>query len=290
MKKLLLQINGENIQQKLDIAKQASALLSADIDCLYLKKEEEPLTPNLSAAMAVASPQVISSPGLTTSIPNPELNHIPATSHSDLRDIRNSVNAINNPSLQPAKLIVSEQEPREAFLKHGLYYDLILLDNTLDTTDRLGLSHDGANHIATITHKPILTLPANHCETKLAGHALIIWNADAQTASAINRSIALLQQASQVSLLVLTDANMPTRADDEIKNLALNYLTERGIKAQVLQGSMPEQEESLGAIIEGKYDYVVAGAYGHSKLHDLLTGNALRKALQTVNTPLFLAA
>ena len=138
------------------------------------------------------------------------------------------------------------------------------------------------------TGRPVLVVPPAPPK-KLGETILIGWNRSAQSARAFHAvKIMLLHRAKRVRILsVTTGAKDGPSAAEMADNLGWH-----GIDCQVRELSPDSQ--SVGAVLLAEAsaigaDMLVAGAYTHSRLRQLLLGGVTRNLLANSTIPLFLA-
>lgn len=170
----------------------------------------------------------------------------------------------------------------------GSLADLIVLTGGFGphrAVDLLPLVGDVAIHART----PVLAVPAVPVGFDACGRALIAWNGSFEAGNALRAALPLLRQASAVNVLTVTedDAVMRFPAID-----GCEYLSRQGLKAELHQVARNGLSIAAG-LLEGVSrlgaDYVVMGAYGHSRAREFLLGGVTREMLASCPVPLLLA-
>ncbi|HEY7772499.1 MAG TPA: universal stress protein [Marinagarivorans sp.] len=283
MKKILVQIKKEACDEQITLAASIGKTLKADVNYLYLHDRDFDSKPDMVAALAVAGPQPVMDASVVTDRRVEE--------ELLVKQLQEKVSRIINPSGKHGRLIVSHESPRDAFMHHGLYHDLLIVDKDLKTTDVIGLIYDGVSDVAAHCHRPVFALPKHAKPNIASGDVLIVWNSDPETASAIGHALPLLQLAHNVTLLFLHDGKQSDKTETDLQMEAISYLKSYDINAQALH--CPEDADAneafLSRVLDGQFDYVVAAAYGHSKLRELFSGNIVREVLRRTQVPVFLA-
>lgn len=135
---------------------------------------------------------------------------------------------------------------------------------------------------------PILAIPHDQTRFAATGTAAIAWNGSHECANAVRSAVPMLKMAGEVHIII---------ADKEPENypstMLARYLSRHGIKAElhnVARGSSLSIEE----VIEGELkrldaDWMVMGAYGHSRMRQTLLGGTTRHFLTQSKVPLLLA-
>lgn len=135
---------------------------------------------------------------------------------------------------------------------------------------------------------PVLAVPQAAKGMAVTGRALVAWDGSPEASAALRAAVPLLRLAQGVDILTVEEsdkAEFPATAGPE-------YLARHGISAQL--HSWPRAgravEEALQeAIAERGADWVVMGAFGHSRWRELMFGGVTRAMLRDARVPLLLA-
>ncbi|WP_049620977.1 universal stress protein [Frateuria defendens] len=141
-----------------------------------------------------------------------------------------------------------------------------------------------------IDSAPLLLVP----DTWEGGHGgvekiAIAWNGSAEAARAVRAALPLLAAAKEI---VVLDGEQPAQADEHHPALPLRaWLARQGLASQwlPLAAAGDKGEAILAKAAEAKADLLVMGAWGHSRMSELLLGGVTRYALQHSRLPLLLA-
>jgi len=135
--------------------------------------------------------------------------------------------------------------------------------------------------------KPVLVIPRKMTEFK-ADNILIGWNNSPQSSRAISESIPLLKNAKKVH--IVSSAKYTTETLSRIKDLQ-SYLGLHGVETtfELIKTTFIPGEALLKKAQEGKFDLIVAGAYGKKRLKDLMLGGATQYLLGHTTIPVLMA-
>lgn len=134
--------------------------------------------------------------------------------------------------------------------------------------------------------KPVLMFPRIMRTFKL-NSVIIGWNNSPEASRAITSSIELLKNANRVHII----SSQEYTKDSDAKERLLGYLTCHGIDATfdiVKTTSIPGQA-LLNEALDGNFDLIVAGAYGHKGLKEMMFGGATRYLLENSKIPVFMS-
>lgn len=141
--------------------------------------------------------------------------------------------------------------------------------------------------LAIQTRTPVLAMPVEGKSFNCNGNALIAWNGSMEGAFALRGATPLLKRATAVHLatIALDEVVIPQQE-------AIHYLLQHGIDAEAhepVQSENSVADTLLRTAIEFGAHYIVAGAYGHSRLREFLLGGVTRDLIANSSVPLLLA-
>jgi nucleotide-binding universal stress UspA family protein len=135
------------------------------------------------------------------------------------------------------------------------------------------------------TGRPVLIAPPQ-APASVGSRVVIAWNGNSQSARAVACSLPFLKSAQQVVIIVGGghDSHVPAAG-------LVEYLSRHDVRAVVenftfsgaIGKALLEQAVRLGA------DLIVMGAYGHSRLREMMLGGATREALAGATAPVLMA-
>lgn len=131
---------------------------------------------------------------------------------------------------------------------------------------------------------PVLVVPYIGLQGNLCKSALIAWNGSREAARAVKDALPFLKRAEKVTIL---SAN-PDKGDDVPGADIAVYLSEHNIEAsagKTVSDSVDVGDILLNDVAEGGYDFVVMGAYGHSRLRELILGGVTHHLLGHMTVP-----
>lgn len=136
---------------------------------------------------------------------------------------------------------------------------------------------------------PVLAVPVAARGFAVTGCALVAWDGSPPAAAALRAAVPWLKLAETVEIVTVgaEDGTVGFPATD-----APEYLARHGIKAR-LHGWPRADRTTEGALRDAiaalRADWVVMGAFGHSRLRELIFGGVTRSLLRTAPVPLLLA-
>ncbi|MFP5455227.1 MAG: universal stress protein [Alphaproteobacteria bacterium] len=163
--------------------------------------------------------------------------------------------------------------------------DLIILNRRLDGLPIPDM-HAATAELVVKSGKPVLAVPEKMRGLSVAGRALVAWDGSTEAERALCAAVPLLAKASHVQVLEIEDGSTVGSASD-----AATYLSRHGIHVVVRaeKGTNRSVAETLLAgIAADRSDYLVMGAYGHSRFAEAIFGGVTKRLLDESPVPLFL--
>lgn len=136
------------------------------------------------------------------------------------------------------------------------------------------------------TGRPVLVASPTAARV-VAGRVALAWNGSAQAARVVAAALPILEVADHVTVLTVGTIDSVATAQDLIA-----YLGRHDVSAS--HESIPPGGASTGATLlahaeQSRADLLVMGAYGHSRLREMILGGATRDVLSAAGIPVLMA-
>jgi nucleotide-binding universal stress UspA family protein len=178
----------------------------------------------------------------------------------------------------------------DTVIDQGRYADLIVLSQNSDLTDLEAPVGTMAGNILMAAGRPVLVVPKDYKGASIGRRILVAWKPSAEAARAVHDALPLLQQAEAVTVMrVNPDADEP--AHNPGADLA-THLARHGVKVTTSPVLAPDASAGTAIVDKARAlqaDLIVMGAYGHSRLRELVFGGATRKMLQAPPLPVLMS-
>lgn len=186
--------------------------------------------------------------------------------------------------------LAAQGEPVEAICHAARWCDLVV-------AERPTLNPDAPTGWGMVSRTvfgagaPVIVVPQKAIVTCVGERVLIAWNRSREAMRAIRGALPVLRAAKSVVVLdgAAREDQLGARHLPDV-NLT-GYLARHGI-AVTLQRFAPKSEYGaniLAAARETNSDMIVMGAWGHSRIAELVLGGATRHIFQNSNVPLLVA-
>jgi len=131
--------------------------------------------------------------------------------------------------------------------------------------------------------KPVMVIPRSLKEFK-ADEIIIGWNNSAEASRAVSEAIPLMKRAKRVH--IVSSEAYTTENLTRIRDLK-NYLLIHGIETtfELIKTTFIPGEALLRSAKEGGFNLIVAGAYGHKGLKEIMLGGSSRHLLEHTTVP-----
>jgi nucleotide-binding universal stress UspA family protein len=175
---------------------------------------------------------------------------------------------------------------------HGRYADLIVIGQ-LDAYDsQAGLLRARPEEVTMLAGRPTLVVPFTGHFEPIGTGVVIGWDASREAARAVGDAMPLLGRAEKVTVLTI-DAEESPFGHGEIPgaDIAL-YLARHGVKAEVehtVSAGIGIGNTLLSRAADYQANLLVMGAYGHSRMRELLLGGATRTVLTSMTLPVLMS-
>ena len=137
--------------------------------------------------------------------------------------------------------------------------------------------------------RPVFVVPNIHKGPAKLGKAMVCWDGGLPSARAVAGSIDILKRAGKVEVVTIAGRNLP---NEELPGFNITrHLTRHGISATLKK--LPAAQD-IGATLlsyaaDSGADYMVMGAYGHSRLREFVLGGTTRTILGSMTIPVLMA-
>lgn len=143
-------------------------------------------------------------------------------------------------------------------------------------------------HLPLVAACPVIVLPAEGEPKPIEDHALIAWKECREAARAVASAIPALKRAKEVTVLSL----LPPGGTDVSGAKLVEYLARHGVKAKAVSDHCSHGDTGdaiLTHVATHHATLLVMGAYGHSRLQEMILGGVTRDVLNNLPVPVLLS-
>ncbi len=188
--------------------------------------------------------------------------------------------------------IETELPPLEAMLEEGRCTDLAVigqpdLESPGAAPGILGIAALPAD-LALTLGRPVLVVPYAGAYPSPGKTVMVAWNGSREAARAVHDALPLLTRAHKVIVFGINpDATATVSA-----NALVAHLQRHGVAVEsrhTVTGELPAGDALLSALADNGVDLLVMGAYGHSRLREMVLGGVTETLLDSMTVPVLLA-
>ena len=174
--------------------------------------------------------------------------------------------------------------------EHARYADLTVLPQGMDlgfaSADLARLPQEMAVGVG----RPVLVIPRYGSFPRVGGRVLVAWNGSREATRAVHDALPLLRRAEQVTVLSIDpDADAERRLPGADVSL---HLTRHGVTVQaatIAGADVAVGDLLLSYVADHEIDLIVMGAYGHTRLREMVLGGATRTLLRHMTVPVLMS-
>jgi nucleotide-binding universal stress UspA family protein len=173
---------------------------------------------------------------------------------------------------------------------HARYADVTIVGQGIDLKDA---PHEVASlpaELALGVGRPVLVVPRYGTFATVGERVLIAWNGSREATRAVHDALPLLKVAKTVTVLSI-DPEDDTGDRIPSADIAL-HLARHGVAAEgtsTLGSEISVGDLLLSSAADLGADLIVMGAYGHSRVRELVLGGATRHILQHMTAPVLMS-
>lgn len=177
----------------------------------------------------------------------------------------------------------------EALATNARYADLVILGQA-DPDDAEGPRYL-PEEVTLSSGRPSLVIPYIGPAATLGQRVTVAWDASREAARAVNDALPVLKRAQAVGVVTVNPREKPFgHGEQPGADIAL-HLARHGIKVEVGRVESRDVDVAntiLSHIADRSSDLLVMGAYGHSRLRELVLGGVTRTILHDMTVPVFM--
>ena len=178
----------------------------------------------------------------------------------------------------------------EALATNARYADLVILGQA--GPDDADVPRYLPEEVTLASGRPSLVIPYIGPGATLGQRVSVAWDASREAARAVNDALPILQRAQAVGVVTVNPREGPSgHGEQPGADIAL-HLARHGIKVEVQRVESRDVDVAntiLSHIADRSSDLLVMGAYGHSRLRELVLGGVTRTILHDMTVPVFMA-
>mgnify|MGYP001824193884 FL=1 len=170
--------------------------------------------------------------------------------------------------------------------------DLIVINQTETWSTTLDPEPDFADRLIMASGRPVLMVP-NSGEIKTIGKKVIVgWKPAREAVRALHDALPMLVKSEKVILVTIDTQDASYAEATPSTHQMVEMLRRHGVNAAeqaLVISDIPAEEALLNEVAVHGADMIVVGAYGHSRLRELLLGGVTRFLLNHSTVPVLMS-
>ena len=181
--------------------------------------------------------------------------------------------------------VSADGDASDRLVEHARLADVVVMSAgpfSRQAAVQLGVTGD----VAIRAPAPVLAVPATARGISVTGPALVCWDGGQEAAPPLRAALPMLQLAQGVTLLTVAEKDSPYTA-----RAAAAFLSRHGVHADVIErdaGGASVEQVIRSVAAETGAAWIVQGAYGHSRMRQMLFGGVTRGLLADAPLPILL--
>lgn len=267
IKSILLHLtNDDRLNVRLDVALNLAAEYDAHINALYVVT---PATPPTSF-MGYIPPEFVER---TRGIEN-------ENAHATSKKLKEAAEKRN----VSVTVLKEEGYAVDILNKHAQAADIVIIGQVDPEDDKTAQYQYLADEMVVGCSCPILAVPYAGKFDEFGTHILVGWNNTREAARALKGAMPFMKKANKVTLLSIN----PTEDQTYENDAALQHLKRHGVNAELKVGHWKNVDVGnalLDSLVDLNADMLVMGAYGHSRIREMILGGATKEILGHMTAP-----
>jgi len=186
----------------------------------------------------------------------------------------------------------SGDDALEATRLSARYADLVVVGQ-YDENAKIdpGVAPNFVEELVLSAGRPVLVVPYAGKFASMGKRVLVAWNGSRESARAVHDALPFLQKAEQVQVVVFNPEKGDQHGDVPGADIGL-MLARHGVRVQAAQQhaeGLDVGSQILSRAADVDADMIVMGAYGHSRMRELVLGGATRTIFEAMTVPVVLS-
>ena len=184
-------------------------------------------------------------------------------------------------------------DPATAFGMHARYHDLAIIGQ-YEPSGGPGQVADGPvfqEMVVLGIGRPVLVVPYAGTFPRLGQRVVVAWDASREAARAVVDAMPFLRNAREVTVLLVNPEKNGRHGAEPGADIAL-MLARHGVKVNVVSDHAKDIDIGtfmLSRLVDLDADLLVMGAYGHSRLRELVIGGVTRTMFESMTVPVLMS-
>ncbi len=183
-------------------------------------------------------------------------------------------------------------DPGDSLAVATRYADLTVVGQAPPDSSEAGAADGVPEGVILAASGPVLVVPHYGAYESAGTHVMVAWDASAAAARAVRDALPVLAKANKVTVLSVNPEKSHSRHGEAPGSDIALHLARHGVRAETSISYSDEVDAGdmvLSRLADLGADMLVMGAYGHTRLRELLLGGVTRHILAHMTAPVLMS-
>lgn len=181
----------------------------------------------------------------------------------------------------------------EESVRHAMHADLSIVGQYNPDSPAADVQRNLCDLLLLDSGSPVLVLPESGCSDTLGERIVVGWNSSRESCRAVHDAMPFLKSARQVEVVAIDDSRHDSQVrQDESRLTIMSNLAHHGVEAEgkVIGDVRHDVGQTLLRHVEAfGADLIVTGAWGRSRLREMVLGGVTSHLLRHATIPVLMS-
>jgi len=189
-----------------------------------------------------------------------------------------------------ADLLAVQGDFSEVVTGHSRCADLLVMGQAMTGQGEVA-NQEAPDKIILRSGRPVLVVPYIKCNVQVPKRVMVAWDGSREATRALHDALPLLEQADQVEVVNVTEAKSKAAhyADMELLLIQLERHGVTATSCQIEKTKLSTGNLLLNHIVDSGASLLVTGAYGHTRLREIVMGGVSQEVLEHCSIPVLMS-
>lgn len=196
--------------------------------------------------------------------------------------------AVAGAQLPGSEWRTADNDAVPATILNARYADVVVLGQP-GPDDESSINSDFIEHVVLGAGRPAVIVPYAGTFTTVGKRVLVAWNGGREAVRALTDAIPVLREAERVHLMVFNRRSNGQNLPGADMGL---YLARHGVEVEVSVQASDDVDvgnQILSRVADLGIDLIVMGAYGHSRMREMVLGGVTRTIFESMTAPVMMS-
>lgn len=189
-----------------------------------------------------------------------------------------------------AELLALQGDFNEVVIGYSRCADLLVMGQAMKDQGEIAYQ-ESPDKVILRSGRPVVVVPYVRCAARDPKRVVVAWDGSREASRALHDAIPLLKLADIVDVVTVAEPK-GTAAKYASIDLLVAQLARHGINAkgsQLGNSNISIGDRLLNHVVDNAADLLVAGAYGHTRLRELVMGGVTQDLLEHCSIPVLMS-